>query len=167
MQIDSVEENLIDKLNVMYGVEICFLEAQQHMVRQIRNTPLRRLLVLHISETHRQIKNLKLIFRLMNCQPKAIVPEGVITLIRESQRQMQQVAINPTELEAVIVVAHLKMKDFEILGYLDLAKEIKQIGQIPASYLIAENLQQEEYTLKQLEGYFYAMPRSGTRMRPV
>lgn len=157
MQIDSLEEKLIYELNVIYDAEKHFLEAQQHRVRQTRIEPLIRMLVQHINETRQQIENLRLVFKLIDYEPKPIMFEVVTGLIAEAQTRIQQTAIDPEILEAVIVEAQIKMKDFEITCYYNLIKGIEQLGQTVIFYLIIENLRQEEQTLEQLKQYFCAI----------
>lgn len=167
MQIRSTEEKFLYELAAIYDAETRFLEAQQHMIRQTHNEPLRNLLLNHINETQQQIKDLKLIFNLIDRPPQSIDCEAAAGLINDAQTLMQQTAINPDLLDAVIVEAHIKMKVFEIAGYRGLMKGIEQIGQTIAASLLGENLRQEEQTLRVFEDYFYAIPNSGTRMRPL
>lgn len=167
MQLKSLEDSLIHELNKTYNAEIRFLEAQQHMVRQIRNEPLIRMLVQHIDQTQQQIKNLRLVFRLIDREPISIASEMVTGLIAEAQTLMQQTAIHPEILQMVIVEALIGIENFEIICYRDLIKRIEQLGQTASLLLITENLQQKEQALNQFEQYFYTMPKSGTRTHPV
>lgn len=167
MPMNSAEEEFIYELDMIYDAENRFLEAQQHMVRQTRNEPLMLILVQHIDETQQQLKNLKLVFNLIDHSPQPNPSEVVTGLIGDAQRLMQQTAINPENLDVVLVDAQMKMKNFEIVCYRNLIKAIKQIGQSVILYLIGENLQQEERILQWFEQYFYTMPKSGTRIRPL
>jgi ferritin-like metal-binding protein YciE len=158
MQVNSSEERLIDGLNVIYDAETRFLEAQEHAVRQVRSGSLMSMLVQHINKTQQQLKNLKLVFRLIDRKPKSIASEAVTALIAEAQNLMQQTAIQPEILQAVMIEAHIKMKAFEIYCYRNLIAEIEQIGQTVILCLIIKNLQQEEQILERAEQYFHALP---------
>jgi ferritin-like metal-binding protein YciE len=155
MQINTLQEELIDKLNIIYDIETHFLEAQQHMARQFYIGPLRCLLVQHIKVTQQQIRNLMLIFKLIDREPKPIALEAITTLIVEAQTLMQQSAMHPKILAAVIVEAQIKAKDCEIAQYRSVLQSIERLGQTVILSLIAENLQQEEQILAELKQYSY------------
>lgn len=167
MQIRSTEEKFLYELAAIYNAETRFLEAQQHMIRQTHNERLSPMLLHHIDETQQQIKNLQLVFSLIDRPPQSIDCEAATGLIHDAQALMQQTAIHPDLLDTVIVETQIKMKHFAIVGYRGLMKGIEQLGQTIAASLLGENLRQEEQTLQVFEDYFYAMPNSGTRMRPL
>ncbi len=151
MAINNLNEKFMHELGDIYDAEHRFLEAQQEMLKQAKNTTVKTLLEEHITQTEQQIQNLEQVYSALDQRPKRMKCDAAAGLVSEGQKMMKEASGNPAILDCVIAGSQVKVEHYEVASYRGLIQGAELMGQDEILQLLQQNLQQEEQTAQRVE----------------
>ena len=148
-QAQSLEELSIHALQDIYDAEHQALKAMPKMMAAVSSPQLKQAFEKHQQETQQQVQRLEQIFQAMGQQPSGVTCKAMQGLIAEAQEVLSMKG-DATVMDVAIIAAAQKQEHYEIAAYGTAVTWAKLLGQNDAAKLLAQTLDEEEKTDKNL-----------------
>jgi ferritin-like metal-binding protein YciE len=145
MPMNSMQDLVTQKLQMIYDAENQALQAYPQMVGAISSPELKQAFQQHMQETEQQVQQLEQLFQQMGSQPSnkpCIVMQG---LIKEGQQIIKEGGA-PEVLDAAILASAQAIEHHEIAAYGTARTLAQQLGMQDAAQMLGQILQQEKKT---------------------
>jgi ferritin-like metal-binding protein YciE len=143
MAAKSLNELFLEELKDMYDGEKRLTRALPKMAKAASSSELQLALTNHLSETEKQIKRLEQVFRILGKRPTGKACDGIIGIVEEGKKAMQELEEGAI-LDAALIAGAQKVEHYEIASYGTLAYFADIMGQKRAKDLLGETLDEEK-----------------------
>jgi ferritin-like metal-binding protein YciE len=149
MPVRNFEDLFIDELKDIYDAERRITKALPKMIRNASSPELSSALEEHLQVTEEQIGRLDRIFEEMGKSPGRKTCDGMVGLLEEGQKIMEEAG--PEHLtDAGIIAAAQKVEHYEIATYGTLRDWAKLLGRDEVARMLQETLDEEGEADKKL-----------------
>ena len=145
MPINSMEELMTQKLQMIYDAENQALQAYPQMVSVVSEPKLQRAFQTHMQQTREQVQQLEQLFQQMGVQPSSKPCIAMQGLIEEGQQIVREGGA-PEVLDAAILAAAQAIEHHEIAAYGTARTMAQQLGMGDAAQVLERILDQEKQT---------------------
>lgn len=145
----SLEELSLHSLQDIYSAEQQALKAMPELMAAVSSPELKQAFAKHQQETQQQVQRLEQLFQIMGEKPGNVTCKAMQGLIAEAQ-EMIEMKGDPAVRDAGIIAAAQKQEHYEIAAYGTAVTWAKLLGQNEAASLLAQTLDEEEKTDKNL-----------------
>jgi ferritin-like metal-binding protein YciE len=149
MAATSLQELFVEELRDMYDGEKRLTKALPKMARATEDGPLRAAFTTHLKETERQIARLEQVFRTVGERPRGKTCDGIMGIVEEGNKMMQELDRGPV-LDAALISGAQKVEHYEIASYGTLAYFAEMLGNDRAKDLLGQTLDEEKATDEKL-----------------
>jgi ferritin-like metal-binding protein YciE len=143
MAATSLQELFVEELRDMYDGEKRLTKALPKMARATEDGPLRAAFTAHLKETERQITRLEQVFRSVGERPRGKTCDGIMGIVEEGNKMMQELDRGPV-LDAALISGAQKVEHYEIASYGTLAYFAEMLGNDRAKDLLGQTLDEEK-----------------------
>jgi ferritin-like metal-binding protein YciE len=148
-KLTSLEDLFIQELQDTYLAEGQILKAVQAMMHAASYPGLRSVFRVLADQTEGHLRRLERVFTLVGLPPRGTAGDGIIGLLRESEKAIHQDA-EPEVVDAALICAAQKLAHYEIASYSCLCTYAEMLGFDQAHDLLSQALDDEEITDVQL-----------------
>jgi ferritin-like metal-binding protein YciE len=148
-KLTSLEDLFIQELQDTYLAEGQILKVVQDMMQAASYPGLTSVFGVLADQTEGHLRRLERVFTLVGLPPRGTVGDGIIGLLRECEKAMNQDA-EPEVLDAALICAAQKLAHYEIASYGCLCTYAEMLGFDQAHDLLSQALDDEETTDVQL-----------------
>lgn len=145
MSEKNLEALFLHNLKDIYFAEEQILKALPAMAQAAEADELKAAFETHRTETEDQIRRLERIFELLDQRPQGTPCEGILGIIKEGQKVMQDFA-GGEAFEAGLIAAAQSIEHYEIARYGTLKAWADQLGLAEAADLLEQSLEEETDT---------------------
>lgn len=145
MQIDTLRKLCSDEMRDIYSAEKQIESSLPNMTQSASSAELRDCFKNHLDQTKRQIERLREIFVNMNEKPEGHTCRGMEGIIKEAEEIIGKTS-DPEVLDAVLIAAAQKIEHYEIASYGTVRTYTELLGDIHASDLLQQSLDEEKET---------------------
>ena len=149
MAATSLQELFVEELRDMYDGEKRLTKALPKMAKATEDGPLRAAFTTHLKETERQITRLEQVFRTVGERPRGKTCDGIMGIVEEGNKMMQELERGPV-LDAALISGAQKVEHYEIASYGTLAYFAEMLGNDRAKDLLGQTLDEEKPTDEKL-----------------
>ena len=149
MQLNSMQDLAVYKLQAIYDAENQALQAYPQIMNAVSSPELKQGLQQHMEQTRQQVQRLEQIFQQLGTQPGGQPCTSMQGLIQEAQQLIQQGGA-PEVLDAAIIGAAQAIEHHEIAAYGTARTIAQQLGMQEAAQLLEQTLDEEKQTDAQL-----------------
>src|SRR5688572_764176 len=143
MAAKSLNELFLEELKDMYDGEKRLTRALPKMAKAASSAELRTALTTHLGETEKQIRRLEQVFRILGKRPTGKACDGIMGIVEEGNKAMQELEEGPI-LDAALIGGAQKVEHYEIASDGTLAYFADIMGQKQAKDLLGETLDEEK-----------------------
>ncbi len=143
MQMNSLQDLYVHKLQDLYSAETQITQALPQMIEKVQNAELKQGMQMHLQQTQQHVQRLEQIMQKLGQQPGGVECQGMKGLIREGQEVLQQPS-DQEVLEAGLIAAQQGVEHYEIAGYGCLCTYAELLGYDHAHDLLGQTLDDEE-----------------------
>lgn len=147
--LDDLRDLFVDELRDIYDAEHRITKALPKMRKAAGSDELQDAFDLHLQETEGQIARLEQVFDLLDEPAKRKKCDGILGLIEEGQKMMEEDA-DQSVLDAALVSAAQKVEHYEIASYGTLRTYARLLGQDEVASLLEQTLDEEKATDEKL-----------------
>lgn len=145
MPLNSMQDLVVHKLQMIYDAEQQALQAYPEIAGAVTSPELKQGLQTHMEETQQQVQRLEQVFQQLGQQPGGQTCISMQGLIQEGQQLIQQGGA-PEVLDAGIIAAAQAMEHHEIAAYGTARTLAQQLGMQEAAQLLEQTLEEEKRT---------------------
>jgi ferritin-like metal-binding protein YciE len=145
MAMNSMQDLVSQKLQMIYDAENQALQAYPQMMGAISSRQLQQAFQQHMQETQQQVQRLDQLFQKMGMQPSSKPCIAMQGLIREGQQIIQEGG-SPEVLDAAILAAAQAIEHHEIAAYGTARTLAQQLGMQDAARVLEQILDEEKKT---------------------
>lgn len=149
MQMNSLQDLYVHKLQDLYSAETQITQALPQMLAKVQNPELKQGMQMHLQQTQQHVQRLEQIMQKLGQQPGGVECQGMKGLIKEGQEVLQQGG-DQEVLEAALIAAQQGVEHYEIAGYGTARTYAQLLGDQDAVGLLEQTLQEEKQTDEQL-----------------
>jgi ferritin-like metal-binding protein YciE len=149
MAMNSMQELVTQKLQMIYDAEQQALQAYPQMMNAISEPQLKQAFQQHMQETQQQVKQLEQLFQQMGSQPANKPCIAMQGLIQEGQQIIKEGG-SPEVMDAAILASAQAIEHHEIASYGTARTLAQQMGMNNAAQVLEQILEQEKKTDKLL-----------------
>lgn len=149
MQMSSLQDLYIHKLQDLYSAETQITQALPRMLEKMQNPELKQGMQLHLQQTEQHVQRLEQIMQKLGQQPGGVECKGMKGLLAEGQELMQQ-NMEPEVLEAGLIAAQQAVEHYEMAGYGTARTYAELLGDQNAAQMLDQTLQEEGQTDEKL-----------------
>jgi ferritin-like metal-binding protein YciE len=147
--INDGRKLFVHQLGEALNMERTTLTILKENERAAKDPQVKQLFAHHRGETEGQIANLEQAFAALGEEPAGHVCKGMDGMKKEAQDLIDKVA--PELLDGALATASTHVEHYEIATYEGLRTAAEAMGQEDVVALLAENLEQEQHTLREAE----------------
>ena len=149
MALKTLEDALVEGMEDLVSAESQIAEALPKMATKATNKELKTAFRDHLKQTKGHSRRLKEAFKLMGKKPQSKLCEAAKGLVEEGKSVMEEDA-EPDVMDAMLINAAQKVEHYEIASYGTLCTWAKLLGLKEVHAVLAETLNEEEQTDKNL-----------------
>jgi ferritin-like metal-binding protein YciE len=149
MPMNSMQDLVKQKLQMIYDAENQALQAYPQMMNSISEPQLKQAFQQHMQETQQQVKRLEQLFQQMGTQPSTKPCIAMQGLIQEGQQIIREGG-SPEVLDAAILASAQAIEHHEIAAYGTARTLAQQMGMRDAANVLEQILEEEKRTDKLL-----------------
>jgi ferritin-like metal-binding protein YciE len=145
-------EFFIHGLQDMLDAEQQLVEALGEQADESSRPDLQKAFQSHQEQTQKQVERLHQVFESLGEEPQEVECAGIRGLIEEHKQFKEE---DPSEdiLDVFNTGAAEKVESYEICAYESLIRLAQEMGHKKAEKLLAQNLKEEQQTLKKMQGF--------------
>jgi ferritin-like metal-binding protein YciE len=143
MALDSLHSLFLDELKDIYHAEKQLVKALPRMAKSASSPELRQAFTQHLRETEGQVQRLERVFEELGETPRAKKCEGMMGLLEEGKKIMQEDGEDAV-IDAALISAGQRVEHYEIAAYGCLRTYAQLLGLPQAERLLQQNLDEEE-----------------------
>jgi ferritin-like metal-binding protein YciE len=143
MQINSLQDLYLNKLQMIYDAEQQGLESMPQLMQMVQNEEVRQAFQMHAQQTQEQVRRLEQLFQQNGQTPQRMTCASMQTLLQEAQQLVQQVQ-DPDTRDAFLIAAEQAIEHHEIAAYGTARTWAQELGLDMDADLLQETLQEEE-----------------------
>jgi ferritin-like metal-binding protein YciE len=148
-KLSSLDDLLVHELQDIYHAEGQILKALPKLAKAASHPDLKRAFDEHRIQTEGQIERLNQAFKLLGVPAKGRKCEGMVGLLEEGKKTMEQSA-EPSVLDAALIASAQKVEHYEIASYGCICTYAEMLGYDQVHELLGQNLDEEETTDQRL-----------------
>jgi ferritin-like metal-binding protein YciE len=149
MAVENLEDLFVQELSDIYSAEKQITKALPKFAKAASDEMLSEAFENHTTETEGQIERLDEVIEVCGITKKRIKCEAMEGILEEGNHIIKEMEEGPVRDTALISAAQ-KVEHYEISAYTSLLKLAEQLGYREAVSLLAENLDEEEFTDEKL-----------------
>lgn len=142
MNIKTLRHLFLEELTDMYDAERRIAMALPDMARAATCDRLQQVLLSHLEETERHVKQVEQVFQCFNEKVHGTTCEGIVGLLDEGDEIASDFNASPA-INAAIILAAQKVEHYETASYGCLREWARLLGNAPAVSLLQDILQEE------------------------
>jgi len=148
--MQTARDFFVHELSDMLGAEQRILEALSENSEETTRPELQKAFQQHHQQTETQIDRLEQCFEELGMEPQPEECRGIEGILGEKEKFEEE---DPSEdlKEVFMVGAAMKVEHYEITSYESLVKMARELGLKKSAKLLAQNLAEEQATLKKLQ----------------
>jgi ferritin-like metal-binding protein YciE len=143
MAANSLQELFLEELRDTYDAEKRLTKALPKLAKAATSTALQQAFTSHLRETERQVTRLEQVFQAMGEKPRGKTCDGIMGIVEESDKAIQELDSGPV-LDAALIAGAQKAEHYEIASYGTLAYFAEMLGQEDAKNLLGQTLDEEK-----------------------
>ena len=143
MPAKSLHDLFIEELRDMYDGEKRLIRALPKMAKAAESSELQTAFTNHLRETEKQVTRLEQVFRAMGEKPRGKKCDGIMGIVEEGNKAMQELDEGPV-LDAALIAGAQKVEHYEIASYGTLAYFADLMGHERAKELLGDTLDEEK-----------------------
>jgi ferritin-like metal-binding protein YciE len=143
MPAESLHDLFVEELRDMYDGEKRLLKALPKMAKAATSRDLQTALTNHRKETERQVGRLEQVFRTVSEKPRGKKCDGIIGIVEEGNKAMEELDEGPV-LDAALIAGAQKVEHYEIASYGTLAYFAEVLENDRAKDLLGTTLDEEK-----------------------
>src|ERR1051325_11178421 len=143
MAANSLQELFLEELRDSYDAEKRLTKALPKLAKAATASALQTALTSHLRETERQVTRLEQVFRAMGEKPRGKTCHGIMGIIEEGSKAIEELEAGPV-LDAALIAGAQKAEHYEIASYGTLAYFAELLGQEDAKNLLGQTLDEEK-----------------------
>ena len=151
MQINSLQDLYLNKLQMIYDAEQQGLESMPQLMQMVQNEEVRQAFQMHAQQTQEQVRRLEQLFQQHGQTPQRMTCQSMQALIQEAQQVVQQVQ-DPDTRDAFLIAAEQGIEHHEIAAYGTARTWAQELGLDDDADLLQETLEEEEQADRMLTG---------------
>lgn len=149
MKLNSLEDLFVDLLRDIYYAEKQITKALPKMAKNATSEELRTAFETHLEETEVQIERLEKVFKAVGQTARGKKCPAMDGLIEEAKELLEE-DVEPSVLDAGLIVAAQKVEHYEIASYGSLRTFAEHLGYEDVVELLQETLDEESATDEKL-----------------
>ncbi len=149
MAIETAQQFFIDELKDIYSAEKQAIRLYPKIVKSAEAEPLKEALKTHLEQTKAQLERLDRVFALLEKRPTGKKCEGMQGVLAEAQEALEEAEAGPLR-DAALIASVQRSEHYEIAAYGTVLALAKAMGENEIAALLAETLEEEKSTDKQL-----------------
>ena len=149
MAIETAQQFFIDELRDIYSAEKQAIRLYPKIVKSAEAEPLKDALKAHLEQTKAQLERLDRVFALLEKRPTGKKCEGMQGVLAEAQEALEEAEAGPLR-DAALIASVQRSEHYEIAAYGTVLALAKAMGENEIAALLAETLEEEKSTDKQL-----------------
>jgi ferritin-like metal-binding protein YciE len=139
----SLHDLFIEELKDIYDGEKRLTRALPKMAKAATSMELRSAFTSHLGETEKQIERLEQVFQAMGKKPAGKACDGIIGIVEEGNKAMEELDEGPI-LDAALIAGAQKVEHYEMATYGTLAYFADIMGHEEAKDLLGQTLDEEK-----------------------
>ena len=139
----GLRELFVDELKDIYWAEKEITKKMPKMIKNVTSNELIAALTSHLVETKAQVTRLEKVFKSIGEKAVAKKCEAMAGLTKEGEEIMKETEVGVVR-DAAIISAGQKIEHYEIASYGTLASFARVLGEMEASSLLEETLNEEK-----------------------
>ena len=143
MPAKSLHELFVEELKDTYDAEKRLTRALPKMAKAATATELRAAFTSHLKETEGQVRRLEKVFRAIGEKPKGKACHGIMGIIEEGSKAIEELDKGPV-LDAALIAGAQKAEHYEIATYGTLAYFAEMMDHVEVKDLLGETLTEEK-----------------------
>lgn len=143
MPATSLQDLFLEELKDMYDAEKRLIKALPKMAKHASTGELQKALTNHLRETQQQVTRLEQVFRSIGETPKGKKCDGIMGIVEEGNKAIQEIDEGPV-LDAALIAGAQKAEHYEIASYGTLAYFADMLGNERAKDLLGATLDEEK-----------------------
>jgi ferritin-like metal-binding protein YciE len=143
MAANSLHELFLEELRDAYDGEKRLTKALPKLAKAASSSALQSAFTNHLRETERQITRLEQVFRTMGEKPRGKTCDGIMGIVEEGNKAIQEIDKGPV-LDAALIAGAQRAEHYEIAAYGTLAYFAELLGQEDAKNLLGQTLDEEK-----------------------
>ena len=143
MAAQSLQELFVEELRDMYDGEKRLIKALPKMARAASSNELRTAFTNHLKETERQATRLEQVFRACGEKPRGKKCDGIMGIVEEGSRAIQELDKGPVR-DAALIAGAQKVEHYEIASYGTLAYFADMLNDERSKDLLGQTLDEEK-----------------------
>ncbi len=140
----SMEELFLSGLKDTYWAEKHLVKAIPKMANAASSAELKKALTDHLEQTKGHVARLESIFQQVGKEPMAKKCDAMEGLVMSGEHVIENTAVNTPTRDTGIIMAGLKVENFEITDYKGLIQLANSLGKKEAAGLLQKNLNEEQ-----------------------
>ena len=149
MSIKTGREFFIDELKDIYSAEKQAIRLYPKIAKAAEAEPLKEALKTHLEQTKAQLERLDRVFELLEKRPTGKKCEGMQGVLAEAQEALEDAEAGPLR-DAALIASIQRSEHYEMAAYGTVLALAKAMGETEIASLLAETLEEEKSTDKQL-----------------
>ena len=143
MPAKSLHELFVEELKDTYDAAKRLTRALPKMAKAATSTELQAAFTSHLKETEGQVRRLERVFRAVGEKPKGKACHGIMGIIEEGSKAIEELEKGPV-LDAALIAGAQKAEHYEIASYGTLAYFAGMMDHAEAKDLLGETLTEEK-----------------------
>ena len=148
-RLASLDDLLVHELQDIYHAENQILKALPKLAKAATHPDLKRAFEAHRRETEGQVRRLEQSFKLLGVPARGRKCEGMVGLLEECRKMIEEDAVAPVK-DAALIAAAQKVEHYEIASYGCVCTYAEMLGYDQVHELLGQNLDEEESTDQKL-----------------
>ena len=149
MSIETATQFFIDELKDIYSAEKQAIRLYPKIAKAAEAEPLKAALKTHLEQTKAQLERLDRVFALLEKRPTGKKCAGMEGVLAEAQEAVEEAEGGPLR-DAALIASVQRSEHYEIAAYGTVLALAKAMGEDEIASLLAETLEEEKSTDKQL-----------------
>ena len=143
MSANSLHELFLEELRDAYDGEKRLTKALPKLAKAASSSALQSAFTNHLRETERHVTRLEQVFRAMGETPRGKTCDGIMGIVEEGNKAIQELDEGPV-LDAALIAGAQKVEHYEIASYGTLAYFAELLGQEESKNLLGQTLDEEK-----------------------
>jgi ferritin-like metal-binding protein YciE len=148
-RLASLDDLLVHEMQDIYHAENQILKALPKLAKAATYPDLKRAFEEHRRETEGQVRRLEQSFKLLGVPARGRKCEGMVGLLEEGRKTIEEDAAAPVK-DAALIAAAQKVEHYEIASYGCICTYAEMLGYDQVHELLGQNLDEEESTDQEL-----------------
>jgi ferritin-like metal-binding protein YciE len=151
--MQTAHELFLHELADMLDAERQLVDALGEQAEGAGNQQLSKAFAAHQKQTEKQVQRLEQVFETLGEEAQETECKGLKGLLEELETFKQEEEPSPDILDVFSIGAAAKVESYEIRAYESLIELARDMGHNKAVRLLQQNLNEEQQTLKKMQGF--------------